>query len=63
MLPEIDEMRLNSKITILIRTSPRLALPGAMGPDGPKVSLELNNDALPHMAQRSEGFLQNPNII
>jgi hypothetical protein len=41
----------------IIETSPRLALPGAMGPDGPKVSLELNNGALPHMAQRSEGFL------
>jgi len=25
-----------------------------MGPDGPKVPLELNNGALPHMAQRSE---------
>jgi hypothetical protein len=37
----------------LIKTSPRLALPGAMGPDGPKVPLELYNGALPHMAQRS----------
>jgi len=34
-----------------------------MKPDGPKVPLELNNGALPHMAQRSEGFLQNPYII
>jgi len=50
------------------KTSPRLALPGAMGPcpmgpDGPKVPLELNNGALPHIAQRSKGFLQNPYII
>jgi len=34
-----------------------------MGLDGPKVPLELNNGALLHIAQRSEGFLQNPNII
>ena len=60
MPPEPDEIRLNSKMTILIRTSPRL---GAMGPDDLKVPLELNNDALPHITQKSEGFLQNPNII
>jgi len=34
-----------------------------MGLDGLKVPLELNNGALLRMAQRSEGFLQNPNII
>jgi len=37
--------------------------PCPMGPDGPKVPLELNYGALPHIAQRSEGFLQNPYII
>jgi len=44
-------------------TSPRFALPGAMGSDSPKVPLELNKGALPHMSQRSEGFLQNPNSM
>ena len=34
-----------------------------LAPWGPKVPLELNNGALLHMAQRSEGFLQNPYII
>jgi hypothetical protein len=53
----------------IILTSPRLALGlpcrelWGLAPWGPKVPLELNNGALPHMAQRSEGFLQNPYII
>jgi hypothetical protein len=40
--------------TMMSKTSPRLDLSGAMGPKGPKVPLELNNGALPHMAQRSD---------
>ena len=45
-----------------------LALSGAMGPcamghKGPKVSLELNNGFLPHMAQRSEGSLRIPKLF
>ena len=34
--------------------------PCAMGPKGPKVSLELNNGSLIHMAQWSEGSLRIP---
>jgi len=32
-------------VCLFMSTSPRLALPGATGPDGPKVPLELNNGA------------------
>ncbi len=38
------------------RTSPRLALPGAMGPDGPKVPPELYNEAVPQGPNGAKDF-------